>query len=109
MTHMANEQYEQSVIKWRQEVDANLRRENGWLALSGLFWLRKGINVIGSDPDCDIVIPQRAPRRLEAAEDLGVREAEWWKSEPFEWFMQNAGRIPMNLGVNGKWLPNSSV
>jgi uncharacterized protein (DUF1684 family) len=61
---MANEQYEQSVIKWRQEVDANLRRENGWLALSGLFWLRKGINVIGSDPDCDIVIPQRAPRRL---------------------------------------------
>jgi phytoene dehydrogenase-like protein len=45
----------------------------------------------------------------EAAEDLGVREMSWWKSEPFEWFMQNAGRIPMNLGVNSKWLPNSSV
>jgi uncharacterized protein (DUF1684 family) len=61
---MANEQYEQSVNKWRQEVDTNLRRENGWLALSGLFWLRKGTNVIGSDPNCDIVLPQRAPRRL---------------------------------------------
>jgi uncharacterized protein (DUF1684 family) len=61
---MANEQYEQSVIKWRQEVDANLRRENGWLALSGLFWLRKGTNVIGSGPDSDILLPQRAPRRL---------------------------------------------
>lgn len=61
---MANEQYEQSIIKWRQEVDANLRRENGWLALAGLFWLRKGTNVIGSDHESDIVLPQRAPTRL---------------------------------------------
>jgi uncharacterized protein (DUF1684 family) len=64
MTNMANEQYEQSVIKWRQEVDANLRRENGWLALSGLFWLRKGANVIGSAPNSDITLPPRAPARL---------------------------------------------
>jgi uncharacterized protein len=61
---MANEQYEQSVIKWRQEVDANLRRENGWLALAGLFWLRKGTNIIGSSPDSDIILPRRAPARL---------------------------------------------
>ena len=61
---MANEQYEQSVTKWRQEVDANLRRENGWLALSGLYWLRKGTNIIGSYPHSDIVLPQRAPARL---------------------------------------------
>ena len=61
---MANEQYEQSVIKWRQEVDANLRRENGWLALAGLFWLRKGTNIIGSNPDSDIILPRRAPARL---------------------------------------------
>ena len=61
---MLNEQYEQSVIKWRQEVEANLRRENGWLALSGLFWLRMGTNIIGSDPDSDISLPARAPRRL---------------------------------------------
>ena len=65
---MANEQYEQSVIKWRQEVDANLRRENGWLALSGLFWLRKGTNVIGSDPNSDILLPRRAPARLGSLE-----------------------------------------
>src|SRR5512142_1194576 len=64
MTNMANEQYEQSILKWRQEVDANLRRENGWLALSGLFWLRNGTNVIGSDPNSDILLPARAARRL---------------------------------------------
>ena len=24
------------ILKWRKEVDANLRRENGWLALAGV-------------------------------------------------------------------------
>jgi uncharacterized protein (DUF1684 family) len=61
---MANDEYQNSILKWRQEVDNNLRRENGWLALAGLFWLRKGINVIGSDPESDIRLPQRGPARL---------------------------------------------
>lgn len=61
---MADEQYEQSINKWRQEMETNLRRENGWLALAGLFWLRKGTNIIGSDQHSDILLPQRAPQRL---------------------------------------------
>jgi uncharacterized protein (DUF1684 family) len=61
---MPNEEYINRVLKWRKEVDANLRRENSWLALAGLFWLRTGENIIGSDPDCDIRLPARAPRRL---------------------------------------------
>jgi uncharacterized protein (DUF1684 family) len=61
---MANEEYQNSVMKWRQEVDNNLRRENGWLALAGLFWLRKGINLIGSSPESEILLPKRAPERL---------------------------------------------
>lgn len=65
---MANEEYINSINKWRQEVDANLRRENGWLALAGLFWLRKGTNVIGSDPESDILLPSRAPARIGALE-----------------------------------------
>ncbi len=61
---MANDEYQNSVFKWRQEVDNNIRRENGWLALAGLFWLRKGTNVIGSDRESDILLPKRAPDRL---------------------------------------------
>ena len=61
---IANEEYEKSVLKWREEVDNNLRRENGWLALAGLFWLRKGENIIGSDRESDILLPRRAPARL---------------------------------------------
>lgn len=61
---MANEEYINSVNKWRQEVNTNLRRENGWLALAGLFWLRRGENIIGSSLDSDIRLPARAPRRI---------------------------------------------
>ncbi len=59
-----NDEYIQSITKWRQEVENNLRRENGWLALAGLFWLRKGTNLIGSDPESDILLPERAPTQL---------------------------------------------
>lgn len=61
---MANEEYLNTINKWRQEVDGNLRRENGWLALAGLYWLRKGVNVIGSAPESDILLPSRAPQRM---------------------------------------------
>ena len=61
---MANEEYVNNVLKWRQELDTNLRRENGWLALAGLFWLRKGENIIGSATNSDILLPARAPQRL---------------------------------------------
>ncbi|MEP7137160.1 MAG: DUF1684 domain-containing protein [Chloroflexota bacterium] len=61
---MANEEYTKSINKWREEVDTNLRRENGWLALAGLFWLRKGTNDIGSAPGSDILLPPRAPAKL---------------------------------------------
>jgi len=61
---MADQQYQNNILKWRQEVDNNLRRENGWLALAGLFWLRKGTNLIGSDRESDILLPKRTPARL---------------------------------------------
>ena len=61
---MADEEYINSINKWHQERETLLRRENGWLALAGLFWLRQGINLIGSDLDCDIKLPKRAPLRL---------------------------------------------
>jgi uncharacterized protein len=61
---MADEEYIEGIVKWRQEMDTNLRRENGWLALAGLFWLRKGENIIGSAKNSDILLPPRAPKRL---------------------------------------------
>ena len=61
---MTSEDYIQTIQSWRAEMDANLRRENGWLALAGLFWRQEGTNSVGSDPNCDIQLPERAPKKL---------------------------------------------
>lgn len=63
---MATDEYVASVRAWQAEMDSNLRRPNGWLALAGLFWLKSGINTLGSSPDCDIRLPRGAPPLLGA-------------------------------------------
>ena len=49
--------YRQELEDWRFEAEENLRKENSWLALAGLFWLENGQNSFGSDPACDLVFP----------------------------------------------------
>jgi uncharacterized protein (DUF1684 family) len=50
--------YRASVEKWRQDYEADLRSDHGWLTISGLFWLHEGENKFGSDPLNDIVMPE---------------------------------------------------
>lgn len=45
------------VESWRQGRYAALRRDLGWLTLSGLSWLKPGANRIGSDPANDVILP----------------------------------------------------
>ena len=35
----------------------------------------------------------------EVAEDMGVREQEWWTSKATHWYLENAVNIPLDLGV----------
>ena len=51
------------ILAWQQEMEANLRAEDSWLAVAGLFWLQDGRNSFGSDPTNDIVLPEVAPAR----------------------------------------------
>ncbi|HMJ68542.1 MAG TPA: DUF1684 domain-containing protein [Cyclobacteriaceae bacterium] len=55
---------EQQLIDHKTDVDAwynkrieDLKSNNGWLNLAGLFWLNEGINSFGSDEGNDIVFP----------------------------------------------------
>lgn len=48
--------YQASIEKWRQAYEATLRSDDGWLTVTGLFWLHEGDNRFGSDPANDIVI-----------------------------------------------------
>jgi len=39
----------------------------------------------------------------EVAEDLGIREKDWWKNKAVMWYIKNLGKIKRNLGVADKW------
>ena len=58
---MKSKTYENEILQWRAQKYEERVGENGWLALAGLFWLKNGRNLIGSNPVCEIVLPERAP------------------------------------------------
>jgi uncharacterized protein (DUF1684 family) len=68
---MAIKKYENEILQWRAKVYQGLVRENGWLALAGLYWLNEGRNLIGSNPMCEIILPERAPTFIGVAERKG--------------------------------------
>src|SRR5437870_2396404 len=49
--------YEEQIQKWRQDHEANLKSENGWLAITGLFWLKEGDNRFGSGGTNEVILP----------------------------------------------------
>ena len=49
--------YKQSVEKWRQDYETKLTSDDGWLTVTGLFWLHEGQNRFGTAPENDIVLP----------------------------------------------------
>ncbi|MDT5269168.1 MAG: uncharacterized protein QOH49_1354 [Acidobacteriota bacterium] len=49
--------YEQELEQWKAKRLTNLKSEDGWLTLIGLFWLKEGENRFGSDPTNEIVLP----------------------------------------------------
>ena len=50
--------YRAEIEKWRQQREARLTSDNGWLTVAGLFWLKEGDNRFGSSPLNDIVLPE---------------------------------------------------
>jgi uncharacterized protein (DUF1684 family) len=64
-------EYEDQILQWRAKRYDGLVRENGWLALAGLFWLNEGRNLIGSNPMCEVVLPERGPTFLGIVELKG--------------------------------------
>ncbi|MFC1618503.1 DUF1684 domain-containing protein [Candidatus Neomarinimicrobiota bacterium] len=47
-----------AVEEWRDQRLQNLLRDDGWLTVVGLHWLRGGQNTFGSDARMDIVFPK---------------------------------------------------
>jgi len=54
--------YRKEIEAWRQERLTSLKKEDGWLTLVGLYWLKPGENRFGSDPGNPVILPQgKAP------------------------------------------------
>ncbi len=71
MTTKKAKEYEAKILEWRAQKYEGLVRENGWLALAGLFWLEEGRNLLGSNPMCEITLPERAPTFLGVVDAKG--------------------------------------
>ena len=54
--------YQSEIAEWRQKRDAGLRRDGGWLTVTGLFWLHEGQNVFGTGAKSDVVLPSGPAR-----------------------------------------------
>ncbi|HEX3556167.1 MAG TPA: DUF1684 domain-containing protein [Thermoanaerobaculia bacterium] len=50
--------WRQQVETWKKERTASLKREDGWLTLVGLYWLKPGENRFGSDPGNPVILPK---------------------------------------------------
>jgi hypothetical protein len=51
------EAHQADVDKWHAGRVADLKSDNGWLNLAGLFWLQEGINTFGSAEVNNVVFP----------------------------------------------------
>jgi len=65
---MATNKYENEILQWQAKRYEDLTSENSWLALSGLYWLNEGRNLIGSNPMCEVILPERAPTFIGVAD-----------------------------------------
>lgn len=52
------EAYVAEIKEWQQKRNAYQVSEEGWVNLSGLFWLKEGINTFGSGANNDLVFPE---------------------------------------------------
>ena len=49
--------YHKEIETWRQEREARLRDEEGWLTITGLYWLNEGDNSVGTGSTNDLILP----------------------------------------------------
>jgi uncharacterized protein len=57
--------YRAQIEKWRQQHEANLKAEDGWLTVAGLFWLKDGESTMGTGRENSFALPPgSAPEKV---------------------------------------------
>ncbi len=65
--------YLAEIQRFRRDREATLKAEDGYLALAGLFWLKEGVNRMGSDAASEILLPPSTPPQVGVIELHGGR------------------------------------
>ena len=61
---LPQESYEKSIQQFRAEREAKLTRDDGWLTVVALDWLKEGENRVGSNPSFEVPLPKSVPDRV---------------------------------------------
>ncbi len=61
ITEEEKKAYLKEHAEWQQKRIENLKAPDGYVNLAGLYWLKSGMNTLGSDPSNQVVFPQKAP------------------------------------------------
>jgi len=59
----AQDSYVAEIQQWQQQQENELRADDGWLTVAGLFWLHPGNNTFGSGNANEIVLPAPVPEK----------------------------------------------
>ncbi len=51
---LALSDYVKTIERWQSDEATDLKKEDGWLTLAGLFWLKQGVNTVGAGPQFDV-------------------------------------------------------
>ena len=57
---MVDETYFNAIKEWRKAYEERLGAPDGWLSISGLYWLKEGENIIGTEHPSQVVLPYGA-------------------------------------------------
>jgi hypothetical protein len=53
-----NKSFSKDEMRWREKRDKQMRSQDSWLTITGLYWLKEGENSFGTDPANKIILPQ---------------------------------------------------
>lgn len=61
---MNEPEYLEEVREWQISMDVQLKAEDSWLTLVGLYWLQPGDNLVGSNPNHQVPLPTGTPETV---------------------------------------------
>jgi hypothetical protein len=74
---LAMSPYQAGILKWRQQKEAELKADGGWLTVTGLFWLKEGENRVEGAPGVFVLHNGKARFRAETGV-IDFHEGKAW-------------------------------